>query len=273
MSLEQTGLNKRYIERLSAAIKNEKLVHAYIFENDACIEQEQLAREFAKAVLCLKRSGTACDECISCRKVNHDNHEDIIYVRPGEKGSIKVEAVEELRDKLKRKPLGDRTVAVIYQAETMNEIAQNKLLKTLEEPVGNSIIIMLTGNAENLIQTIRSRCVIFRINDYSSIPQNETLARAEELANMMISRVPTYELFQKIEDIKGDRTATLELLDALEFVYREILLGKNPSSRLYKRQYIYGAVDIIETAKRQLNSVVGLNAGYMLRNVLLKIGG
>lgn len=274
MSLEQTGLSKKYIDRLHASILNDRLLHAYIFESDACIDQEKLAKEFAKAILCESHSGDACDMCISCRKVDHDNHEDIIYVQPGDKGSIKTEAVENLREQLKRKPIvGDRTIAIISDAEAMNEIAQNKLLKTLEEPVGNSIIIMLTKNAENLIQTIRSRCVIFRINDYNSVPESQMLVLAEEIATMLISSAPTYQLFQKIDDIKGDRAATLEFLDALEFIYRDLLVGKHPNSKLYKRQYIYNAVEIIEAAKRNLNAIVGLNSNYMLRNVLLKIGG
>lgn len=256
-------------------------MHAYVFESDACIDQDRLAREFAKAILCQgdgdsgsRLSGDCCGGCIACQKVDHENHEDIVYVEVNERGNILDKAIENLQTQLKRKPLaGDRTIAIIPQADTMTERAQNRLLKTLEEPLGGAVIILLSSNIENLIQTIRSRCVIFRINDYSSVPGGEMMELAGELAEMMISSAPTYQLFQKLEAVNGNREAIMELLDALEFTYRELLLGHHPQSRLFKRQYIYDAVSALEEAKRSLSSITGLKAEYMLRSVLLKIGG
>ena len=62
-------------------------------------------------------------------------------------------------------------------------------------------------------------------------------------------------------------------MDALEFTYRDLLVKRTAESRLYKRQYIFNAVDVLEDAKKSILSSAGINAGYVLKNALLRIGG
>lgn len=274
MSLQSTGIGQNYIDRLKATISNNTVMHAYIFESDSTIDKELLAREFAKAVLCEAHSGDACDVCNTCIRIDHGNHEDIIYAEPNEHGNILDREMERIQGRLKLKPLvGDRTIAIIPNADTLTLRAQNRLLKTLEEPLGDSIIILLSDNIENLIQTIRSRCVIYRISDLNSVPESEFIDMAQELADMLIGNAPFYKIVKTVQPVASKRQDVISLLEALEYVYRNILVGKTAKSRLFRRQYIYDAVSQIEAAKRDIISISGIKADYVLKDVLLKIGG
>ncbi len=274
MSLQNTGISQNYIERLKATIVNDTVMHAYIFESDSTIDKELLAKEFAKAVLCESHSGDACDRCNTCLRIDHGNHEDILYAQPNEHGNIVDREMERIQGRLRLKPLvGNRTIAIIPHADTLTLRAQNRLLKTLEEPLGNTIIILLSENIEKLIQTIRSRCVIYRISNYNSMPGSEYIDMAQQLAEMLIGNAPFYKIVKIIEPIALNRQDVISLLEALEYVYRNILVGKTEKSRLYRRQYIYDAVSLIETAKRDITSITGIKADYVLKDVLLKIGG
>ncbi len=83
---------------------------------------------------------------------------DIIYL--GENcGSIKIEQIRELRQKLNLKPFqGTNKATIIYNAQNLTPEAQNSLLKTLEEPPFDTVIILVAPNENLLLATIVSRC-------------------------------------------------------------------------------------------------------------------
>lgn len=274
MSLERTGIPQKYIDRLRATVVNDTVMHAYIFESDSTVDKVLLAREFAKAILCEEHTGSACDKCLTCTRIDNGNHEDIIYAETNENGTVVDKEVERIQGRLKLRPLvGNKTIVIVPHADTITVRAQNRLLKTLEEPLGDSVIILLSENIENLLQTIRSRCVIYRISNYNSVPDSEYMTMAQELVTMLGSKAPFYKLVKIIESIGSKRQEVISLLEAMEYVYRDILVGKSDKKRLYKRQYIYDAVSVLEAAKRDLTTITGIKADYMLKDVLLKIGG
>ena len=134
MSLRDYNEYKRLIERISKAIINANVSHAYIIEGDSCIDKEAFAKDFIKAILCLEEPGFGCDRCVNCRKIDHDNYEDMYILRADEL-SLKDAAVSGLQENLKNKPsAGNRNIAIIEGADSMTPRAQNRLLKTLEEP-------------------------------------------------------------------------------------------------------------------------------------------
>lgn len=134
MSLKDTKGNEKVVERMIRAIKNRSISHAYLLEGNCSINKLALAESFVKAILCKDGEGDSCECCSSCNKLNHGNHEDVIYLA-AEGNSIKDEAVEELQSRLKKKPyVGDRNIVILRDADTMTLRAQNRLLKTLEEP-------------------------------------------------------------------------------------------------------------------------------------------
>ena len=254
MSFSQIEGNQKLIDRLSASIKSGNVSHAYIFEGEAVLDKKAFAEAFVKAVLCKEKPGIGCGECPSCRKVEHGNYEDLFYV-----------------ERLKTKPYGERNIAIIKDADTMTLRAQNRLLKTLEEPPEGTILILLSENIENLTQTILSRCVKFRLNYFGKESYEGMMDKAREIADLLLEGAPFYKRREAIEDIIKDDGQVRAFLDALERVYRDLLIDPSEKSRLYKKSRIFKNVDCIEKTRRQIQR--GVSKSYALKDLMIKIGG
>ena len=262
--------NEKLIQRLIATINNETVSHAYIFEGEAALDKLAFAKAFVKAILCEEHPGTGCDNCSICRKIEHDNYEDMIFISADGK-SIKDEAIERLQEKLKVKPYGKRNIAVISDADTMTLRAQNRLLKTLEEPAKGTVLILLSENIENLTNTILSRCVKFRLNYYGRENYEGMLDKAEEVAELLMRGAPFYQRKEAVSEIIKDDSKVMAFLDALEKVYRDFLVIPSEKGRLYKKSQIYTNVSLIEETRRQL--LRGVSKSYALKDLMIKIGG
>lgn len=262
--------NCNLITRLDNIVKDDKISHAYIFEGSACIDKKAFAESFIKGILCSRNLGENCGNCSICSKVDHDNHEDIIYIS-AEGGSIKDADIIEMQDKLKTKPFGERNIVVISDCDTMTVRAQNRLLKTLEEPPGKSVIILLSENIENLVQTIQSRCVKYRINYFGSENYDFMFDKAAKVADMILNRQPFYKVKKEVDDIMGSSEETAAFLDGLQVVFRNMLIEKTKGISLYKNDDIINNIHAVETARKQIKE--GVSTAYAMKNLLLKIGG
>ncbi|MDB5293156.1 MAG: holB [Phycisphaerales bacterium] len=154
----------------------DRLPHGLIFAGPAGVGKATTARALAKLFLCEKpRQDEACGKCESCRVFEAGNHPDYHVItkeliryhdKTGKsKGidlSIHVVRPEIIDPAGRKAAMGRGKVFVIEQAELMNPQAQNALLKTLEEPAGRTLIILLTDQPGSLLATIRSRCQIVR---------------------------------------------------------------------------------------------------------------
>ena len=148
------------VRMLRTALGRRRLAHAYLFEGPDSVGKRLTALTFAKAVNCEELSDDSCDRCVSCLKTDGGNHPDVTTIEPVKAGRvIKVEILTELIERAALKPYeGKYRVAVIVDAERMNASAANKFLKTLEEPPGNSIFVLVSHNPDQLPATITSRC-------------------------------------------------------------------------------------------------------------------
>lgn len=100
----------------------------------------------------------SCDECDSCLKIDAGTHPDLLLISPEEK-IIKIEEIRMIDDALSFKPFeASKKIVIVDDAETMNISSANAFLKTLEEPPGDSIIILVSSRPDRLPDTIRSRC-------------------------------------------------------------------------------------------------------------------
>lgn len=143
-------------------IIKKELSHAYMFEGLKGIGKLSLAKEFSKIVMCEKGDKIACNSCNSCKVFENSPDFKIIYP---EGTSIKVEQIKTLNDDILLKPIvSDKKIYIIDDAELMNEQAQNKLLKTLEEPPQYAIIILIVSNKDKVIKTIKSRCTMLHFS-------------------------------------------------------------------------------------------------------------
>ncbi|MCL6635223.1 MAG: DNA polymerase III subunit delta' [Peptococcaceae bacterium] len=151
--------HKQMVKTLLNAVSSGRVAHAYLFCGPEGVGKETTALAFARALLCSRPAeGDACGTCRECRQVESRNHPDLYFVQPSG-NSIKIEQIRGIRRKCPYRPYqGGRKLFLIYQAETMTAEAANCLLKTLEEPPGDTVFILLSGRPQALPPTVLSRC-------------------------------------------------------------------------------------------------------------------
>lgn len=147
--------------RLSSQLKQQRLAHAYLLCGEHGLGKKKFAAAVARLLLCDNPSTTGpCENCNDCRFSVNATHPDLLYVTPEEGGRVlKVDQVRALtRFTEKTTHSARRKVVILEQADMLNMSAANALLKTLEEPAGNTVILLLSDKPGSLLPTIRSRC-------------------------------------------------------------------------------------------------------------------
>lgn len=146
-------MSKTLFENL---ISTNRLNHAYFLEGG----NEKFSLWLASKILC----GGHDDDCITCKRINNLNHPDVIYIRP-EGTEVKVDQIREIHEKAAYKSAdGNGQVFIIQGADKMNVQASNAFLKFLEEPKQNVTILLLGYTKENLIETIKSRVQVVKLD-------------------------------------------------------------------------------------------------------------
>lgn len=145
---------------LRQLLAEKRLPHALLFTGIEGIGKNLTAKVLAKVLLCSGEE-KPCNICPSCRAFDAKNHPDFYYLEPeGKANNIKIEQIRQMQSQIALSPyLADKRVVIINDAETMNEAAENSLLKTLEEPTGDVVFILVTANKDLLLPTILSRCM------------------------------------------------------------------------------------------------------------------
>ena len=271
MSLDEFRGYGTIIKRIQKAIINGNISHAYIIEGDSCIDKTAFAKNIIKAVMCREKPGSGCDCCPVCMKIDHDNYEDLYYARADEKSmNLKDREVSALQEKLKTKPSGgDRNFAIIENADSMTPRAQNRLLKTLEEPAPGTVIFLLSENTDNLLKTITSRCVAFRLGNFTDNTENLDLGMAEKLLEMIVEDAYFSDINKYLTKKVKDRKTAFVLLDSLERLFHRDMTENRNSS--FGKDNIVSNVNYVEEARRDL--LANVNYKYAIRNMILKIGG
>ncbi len=145
--------------------------HAYILEGPRGSGKHVLAHEIAKALVCLGDDVRTlpCDKCLHCKKIDAMSYTDISYVNSADKASLSVETVREALASLPYAPdEGTYKIYILEDAEKMTVQAQNALLLSLEEPPAYAVFILLVTDAVALLETIRSRSVVFSMQQFTS---------------------------------------------------------------------------------------------------------
>ena len=157
----------------------DRLAHALMIEGPAGNGKMTLASMMVARLLCLEDQSQACGQCRSCKLLTGGAHPDYFSIEP-EEGSevIKVDQIRALIGRLDlTTSISARKIAYIRPAECMNPAASNALLKSLEEPAGNAVLILVTNNAGRLPVTIRSRCQAISVNQPAEQPALEWLQK------------------------------------------------------------------------------------------------
>lgn len=161
--------HRNIIKYIESAVASDAVSHAYILNGERGSGKKLLANLFSMSLQCQNREadGDACGKCQSCRQAMSGNHPDIIRVTHEKPNTISVDDIRaQVNNDIVIKPYSSKyKIYIIADADLMTVQAQNALLKTLEEPPQYAVIMLLTENAEVLLPTIRSRCVMMKLRN------------------------------------------------------------------------------------------------------------
>lgn len=227
---------------LKAALTSGRIPSGFLFYGARGRGKRLAALEFAKAALCGAHGLSACGRCPSCRSWAGPEHPDLAIVEPLEgRQSISIESVRELRARLNMSPqAAPRRIAVIDEAHTMTEEAQNSLLKILEEPPGAAVLFVCTPDPSALLETIRSR--LFRVF-FGPLPETlialvkksapkadaAAVRRAWNLSEASPGRA--VEILEEIDDELKRRLDRLFLADGKPFLAVEEIMGEKKKGK------------------------------------------
>jgi len=280
----------RAVEALSAALTRKQLHHAWLFQGPDGVGKELAAVGVAQALVCTEKPFEGCGKCAACARVAKRSHPDVTWLMPEaeqvERGfagrsdftntpsrDIRIEQIRKLQERLAFRALeAPYKVALIVTAHAMNPPAQNALLKTLEEPPRDTVLILISSAPDKLLPTIRSRCskatfgplpvdfIASQVKAHAkkgiddalaaqiAAMSSGSLARALEFnASSLEKRRERIEAFEKLrsndasawlalaENWADDRETAESALELLKVWFRDIALAQVGSDALVNR--------------------------------------
>lgn len=229
---------------LQQAIQNDRVAHAYLLEGPSATANKEIAKDFAKALLCQEnkhsnqagasdstnnsQSGTPCNTCQSCRMFQQASHPDFHLLEvEGETIKIREHMTPFFQD-IRLSSYSGRKVYIIADAEKMNAASQNSILKTLEEPVQGVTIILLTTNSNALLPTILSRVVRYPVSE-EAVPFGQMDKEYQDAFFHTIEQIESAKPSARIglaNDWANKKETLPALLDTLQQYYRNSLVEK-----------------------------------------------
>lgn len=287
------------------------LPHAWVWVGHKGVGKRELSQAFAQRLLC--QTQTACGYCHACVLFSCGHHPDYRCLDPLDAGQIKIDQIRAATESLtKTAQQGGYRVVVIQDAHTLNVAAGNALLKTLEEPGDDTLLILLTDREAFLSATLRSRCQLLKITadevaaydwlqtqHLSAEAARACLALSENAPFLAIELAQSHyseareQIFKKIKQrVSGEISAVeaaRDLVDKpldntlllLQLAFMEIIRRKTamvtdvvlqPLADRFTLGSLFASYDAIVAARRQIQGNFNLNVNLALENVFLTMG-
>ena len=270
---------EKIVEHFRNAIRYDKISHAYILTGEQGMGKKMIAEAFAMTVQCENGADEPCMSCHSCKQAMSGNNPDIRWVKHEKPATISVEDIRmQVNNDIVIKPYEyKRKIYIIDEAEKMTAASQNALLKTIEEPPGYAVILLLTTNQEAFLPTILSRCVQLKLKPlrdftvkkylmdtlhveesdadiYAAFARGNlgkaiSLASSEdfkllhgEMLHLLkhVKEMDISELLDYIRKMKEENLDIYECLDFMQLWYRDVLLYKvarDMNQLIFKDEY------------------------------------
>lgn len=283
------------VDLLRRTLAAQQVRHAYLLSGPEHIGKSLLARRFAQTLLCTGGPDPQlaptepCNTCLACRKVMHGNHPDLhIIQRPSDKQFILIEQIRALQSDSARKTMeGRRNIFIIEGAHEMNAQAANCLLKTLEEPEPDVVLLLTTPDPGLLLPTILSRVQPVTMHLLTT-PRIQTALEqqwdvepkeAALIAALAAGRMGWAVQAVKDEDLLDERKEQLELLAGLpaankvqRFEIAQRLSGDSEKARSLLELWLLWWRDLVLAANTCLDLTVNVDMRDLLKTQANKFG-
>ncbi|MEK7664851.1 MAG: hypothetical protein AAB361_01775 [Patescibacteria group bacterium] len=259
-----------------------QLSHAYLFAGEKQLGKKIFAKEFIKLINCLAEKEKPCQKCQNCQMIEKGNFPGLLMVEDAE-GELKIEKLREAQNFLSYKSYyGSFKAVIVNDSEKMNQESQNCFLKTLEEPKGKTIIILISSRKEMLLNTITSRCqtVKFSIAGLSKhIFLNQAKTEKEEKLLKEILKIigsSFAEKFQYAKSLDFESQSLGEILIILTKYFRYLMLLKAGAEDKRGQKYFIEPPDFLknyslEKIKKNINLIEYINQQISLTNTNPKL--
>lgn len=235
--------SSRTVTGLAKQVASGEVAHAWLLLGPAGSGKRPTSVAMAAAIQCPDKPGVGCGKCSTCLRILRHRHPDVHHIIP-EGPLIPVDVIREsVIPEASRSPFEARMkVFIIEEAERMNPAAQNALLKTLEEPPGDTVFILISDREEELLETISSRCRVVRLEPVPEQRIVELLTRqgVNDESALIAARVSDGDLERALsvatDDATGKRrrlwlsiphrlSSPVDALDAAAEILQEVKIG------------------------------------------------
>ena len=247
MSFNELIGNEKIKQNLIKILNSDNITHSYMFIGTKGIGKKLFAKEFAKGILCTNNNQKPCENCKSCLEFVNNNNPDYYEINlENNENSIKIDTIRQMQKKVQELPIvSKRKVYIIDNSEYMTKEAQNCLLKTLEEPPSYVTIILIVSNEDNILNTIKSRCLKFYFNDLTN----------EELKKYIAGNLNLQEFSTNmIKACQGSIGKAQEIIKNKEIYFKLDEIFSNIED--YSLTDIYQKMDILYKNKEEIQHIL-----------------
>ena len=266
----KTDYNEFY-SIINNAIDNNKISHAYMFELDDNLNQDEFIKDICKALI-IKRNEEKSNISIL---IDNDNYPNIKIIKPDGLW-IKKEQILEVQSDFKKESFdNNRKIYIIEDATKLNKSSGNTLLKFLEEPEENITAILLTKNKHAVISTIMSRCININLikKEYINIDSEDLSYKFVEILEMYKEKALPY-LYLLLVKKEIERKDLISILENVQKIYIDLLHINNEIDKKYN----YFIENSVENIKFDTNNellvkkieALNKNTDYLRYNVNIK---
>lgn len=286
----------------------QRLPHAMILTGISGLGKLSFAKQVAASVLCIDSANAMpCGQCHSCQLFEAESHPDHTFIEPEETGKqIKIEQIRRLKDKQElTHTVSKWKTVIISPADSMNISSNNSLLKLLEEPQENTLLLLITAQAEKLPITILSRCqqLAFTAPEYAvaadfiqqhspSIDKKHSdrllsLAKGAPLGAIAMQETDVYEHIQVIEQdfesILNGQANPVELaknwqahdlllsFNHLQNIIQQRLIAEQATLNASQTRYYWHIYDCIIAAIKLTSSSNNINKILLIEQFIVSV--